>query len=161
MRHFEYRFSLGFQETNVVGNVYFANYFLWQGKCREDFLRRYAPQVLQDFKAGYGLITQECSCVFHEEAFAFQSILIRMGLERLTRTGMSMSFDYYRDDGSEEAESSRSHARDRLTLLAQGRQAALWVSPEHRVALLPDYLYRAIQQFVSAEPVILEPSRID
>lgn len=158
MRHFEYRFSLGFQETNVVGNVYFANYFLWQGKCREEFLRRYAPQVLRDFKAGYGLITQECSCVFHEEAFAFQSILIRMGLERLTRTGMSMSFEYYRDESSEDAEPS---AREQLTLLARGRQAALWVSPEHRVALLPDYLYRAIHQFVSAEPVALEPSRVN
>jgi enediyne core biosynthesis thioesterase len=141
VRHFEYRFSLGFQETNVVGNVYFANYFLWQGKCREDFLRRYAPQVLDDFKAGYGMITQECSCVFQEEAFAFQSILIRMGLERLSRTGMSMTFDYYREAPNGE-----------LTLLAQGRQAALWVNPEHRVALLPPYLYKAIQEFVIPEP---------
>jgi len=157
MRYFDYRFSLGFQETNVVGNVYFANYFLWQGKCREDFLRRYAPEVLGDFKAGYGLITQECSCVFREEAFAFQNILIRMGLERLSRTGMSMSFDYYREEvpaGSEDLRADAVTSSSRLTLLAQGRQAALWVSPEHRVALLPQYLYRAIQDFVTAEPAL-------
>jgi enediyne core biosynthesis thioesterase len=141
MRHFEYRLSLGLQETNVVGNVYFANYFLWQGKCREEFLRRHAPQVLEEFKAGFGMITRECSCVFHQEAFAFQEIVIQMGLERLTRTGMSMTFDYYRQetDGS-------------LTRLAQGRQEAIWVSPEHRVALLPPYLYDAIAQYARAEP---------
>lgn len=140
MRHFEYRLALGLQETNVVGNVYFANYFLWQGKCREEFLRRHAPQVLEEFKAGFGMITRECSCVFHQEAFAFQEIVIRMGLERLTRTGMSMTFDYYRQelDGS-------------LTRLAQGRQEAIWVSPEHRVALLPTYLYDAIAQYATSE----------
>jgi enediyne core biosynthesis thioesterase len=161
MRHFEYRLSLGLQETNVVGNVYFANYFLWQGKCREDFLRRYAPQVLQDFKAGFGLITQECSCVFHEEAFAFQNLVIRMGLERLTRTGMSMVFDYYRENSVDENKPMRGDTRERETLLAQGRQAALWVSPEHRVAMMPEYLYRAIHLFVNAEPTVPERSRLD
>jgi hypothetical protein len=62
-----------------------------------------------------------------------------MALERLTRTGMSMTFDYYRQepDGS-------------LTRLAQGRQEAIWVSPEHRVALLPDYLYEAIAQYAAS-----------
>jgi enediyne core biosynthesis thioesterase len=139
MRHFEYRLTLGLQETNVVGNVYFANYFLWQGKCREEFLRRHAPQVLEEFKAGFGMITKECSCVFHQEAFAFQEIVIQMGLERLTRTGMSMIFDYYRQETA-----------GSLTRLAQGRQEAIWVSPEHRVALLPAYLYEAIAQYAMA-----------
>jgi enediyne biosynthesis thioesterase len=138
VRCFEYRLHVGFQETNVVGNVYFANYFLWQGKCREEFLRRYAPKVLDEFKAGYGMITRECSCVFHEEAFAFNGILIRMGLDQLMRTGMSMTFDYFRVSEPDGAD---------LTLLAQGKQTALWTSPDHRVALLPDYLYEAVRGF--------------
>ena len=75
--------------------------------------------------------------------------------------GMSMVFDYYREDHVDEAALAGDNARERLTLLAQGRQAALWVSPEHRVALLPDYLHRAIQQFVNAEPKLLGPSRLD
>jgi enediyne biosynthesis thioesterase len=136
MRAFEYRTFVGFEETNVVGNVYFANYFVWQGKCREAFLREYAPRVLEDFKAGFGMITKESSCVFHQEAFAFQKILVRMRLEKLTRTMVAMLFDYLReeDDG-------------RATLLAQGRQVAMWVSPEHQIAMLPRYLYKAIDGF--------------
>jgi enediyne biosynthesis thioesterase len=147
VNYFEYRLHIGFQETNVVGNVYFANYFLWQGKCREDFLRRFAPRVVDEFKAGFGMITRDCSCVFHEEAFAFDGILIRMGLDRLMRTGMSMTFDYYR------AADALGQFEPTLTLLAQGRQTTLWTNPEHRVSLLPDYLYEAIQSFARSGTV--------
>src|SRR5882724_9004875 len=119
MEYCEFRTFVGFEETNGVGNVYFSNYFVWQGKCREAFLRRYAPEVLEDFKRGCGMITKECSCVFQNEAFAFEDILIRMSLEKLTRTSVTMVFRYYRERS------------DELELLAQGRQTAMWISPEH------------------------------
>ncbi|VAW99285.1 hypothetical protein MNBD_GAMMA21-2721 [hydrothermal vent metagenome] len=136
MRFFDYRFTVSFEETNVVGNVYFANYFVWQGKCREQYLCEYAPGVLEDFKAGYGLITKGSSCEYHNESFAFQKILIQMSLEKLTRTGMSMLFDYYR----EEEDGQR-------VLLAQGQQSAIWVNPEHKVSMLPKYLYDGINDY--------------
>lgn len=135
MQHFEYRTFVGFEETNVVGNVYFSNYFVWQGKCREAFLRQYAPEVLDDFKKGFGMITKESSCVFHTEAFAFQDLLIQMSQERLSRMAVTMVFDYYRVQD------------DELILLAQGKQTAMWISPDHRLAMLPDYLYNAISAF--------------
>jgi enediyne biosynthesis thioesterase len=136
VRYFETRFAVSFSDTNVVGNVYFANYFLWQGKCREEFLRQYAPQILQDFRAGYGMITKESACVFHHETFAFEEILIRMRLERLTRTAIAMQFDYYRVE-----------AGPLRTLVAEGRQTAMWVNPEHKIAMLPQYLRVAVLQF--------------
>ncbi len=43
MRAFEYHHVVGFEETNLVGNVYYANYIRWQGRCREFFLRERAP----------------------------------------------------------------------------------------------------------------------
>jgi enediyne biosynthesis thioesterase len=137
MQYFEYRTFVGFEETNVVGNVYFSNYFVWQGKCREAFLRKYAPQVLDDFKKGFGMITKESSCVFHNEAFAFQDLLIKMSLDRLSRTAVTMAFDYYRVQD------------DEPVLLAQGKQTAMWITPEHRLGMLPNYLYNAISEFSS------------
>jgi enediyne biosynthesis thioesterase len=136
MRYFEHRLTVGFSDTNVVGNVYFANYFLWQGKCREEFLRQYAPRVLQDFRAGFGMITKESACVFHHETFAFEEILIRMALERLTRTAVSMRFDYF-----------RVQSEPMRTLVAEGRQTAMWVNPQHSIAMFPEYLHAAILQF--------------
>ena len=44
MRAYEYRHVVGFEETNVVGNVYFSRYVSWQGRCRELFLREGIPQ---------------------------------------------------------------------------------------------------------------------
>jgi len=143
VRSFEYRLAVSFAETNLVGNVYFANYFLWQGKCREEFLRLHAPRVLQDFKAGFGMITKECSCVYFQEAFAFQEILIRMTLAELTRTSIEMLFEYFRVD-----------AEPMRTLIAQGRQKAVWVTPQHKATTIPVYLYDAIERFTGGTPQI-------
>jgi enediyne biosynthesis thioesterase len=141
MRAFEYRLAVSFSETNLVGNVYFANYFLWQGKCREEFLRLHAPRVIQDFKAGFGMITKESSCVYHQEAFAFQEILIRMTLAELTRTSIEMLFEYFRVD-----------AEPMRTLIAEGRQKAIWVTPQHTATVIPSYLYEAVERFARGTP---------
>ena len=46
--YYEYRHLVGFEETNLVGNVYYVNYLRWQGRCREMFLLEHAPDVLAD-----------------------------------------------------------------------------------------------------------------
>ena len=33
-QYYEYRHVVGFEETNLVGNVYYVNYVRWQGRCR-------------------------------------------------------------------------------------------------------------------------------
>jgi enediyne core biosynthesis thioesterase len=140
MKVYEHRLRVCFQDTNLVGNVYFAQYFAWQGKCREAFLFDHAPQILDDFKKGNGMITKESSCSFLQEAFAGDRLLIEMSLSGLTRVGMSMNFDYYRTDGP-----------DGRVLLAQGFQSTLWVNPEHRISVMPDYLYEAIGAYAADE----------
>lgn len=140
MKHFEYRLAVSFCDTNVVGNVYFVNYFRWQGLCREEFLRLYAPRVLQDFRSGCGMITQECSCVFHHEAFAFEEIVIRMRLERLSWTSVTMGFEYFRLEST-----------GLRVLVAEGRQSAAWVNAQHKLAMFPRYLHEAISRFAPQE----------
>ncbi|PTA47750.1 hypothetical protein [Micromonospora sp. RP3T] len=41
----EYRHTVGFDETNMVGNVHHVNHLRWQGRCREIFLRRRGPNT--------------------------------------------------------------------------------------------------------------------
>ena len=45
--HYEWHHIITFEETNLVGNVYYANHIRWQGSCREMFLRAHAPEVLE------------------------------------------------------------------------------------------------------------------
>ena len=52
MRYYEYSHRVGFEDTNLVGNVYFVNHLRWQGRCREMFLLEHAPEVLVRMRLG-------------------------------------------------------------------------------------------------------------
>lgn len=104
MISFEYRYQVGFEDTNLVGNVYYVNHLRWQGRCREMFLREKAPEILDDLRNGLALATVRCSCDYLAELEAFDQILIRMRLGGIAQNRMTMLFDYFRvhPDGSEE-----------------------------------------------------------
>lgn len=103
MRAYEHRHMVGFEETNLVGNVYFVNHLRWQGKCREMFLRDHAPGVLDEMAAGLCLITTRCSCEYLRELSAFDEILVRMRLNAMVQNRLTMGFEYSRlRDGGEE-----------------------------------------------------------
>ncbi len=108
--YFELRHVIGLEETNLVGNVYYANYLRWQGRCREMFLREHAPTILRELQQDLKLFTLRCECEFFAELTAFDEIAIRMRLEDLARSQLGFAFDYLRiSDG-------------RADLVARGRQ---------------------------------------
>jgi len=96
MRAFEYQHTVSFEETNLVGNVYYANHVRWQGRCRELFLRRHAPEVLADLARNLSLVTVRVSCEYFAELFAFDEVLIRMRLGGLAQNRVTMAFEYWR-----------------------------------------------------------------
>ncbi len=77
-RYFEYLHTVGFEETNLVGNVYYVNYLRWQGRCREMFLKVRAPDVLADLQDDLKLFTLRVDCEFFAEITAFDEVAIRM-----------------------------------------------------------------------------------
>lgn len=102
MKSYDYRLIVGFQETNLTGNVYFSNHILWQGKCREMFIRDYAPEVLKEIEAGLSLITTYCSCEYFSEIQVFNEIIVRMSLKDFGQSSIHMEFEYWRvADGKE------------------------------------------------------------
>ena len=103
MRTYEYHHVVGFEETNLLGNVYFTNFFSWQGKCREMFLRDHVPNLLNDLRGELYLVTSRSSCDFFAEVFVFDEIVVRMSLVQLSQSRITMGFDYARlRDGREE-----------------------------------------------------------
>lgn len=96
-RSFDLHHVVTFEETNLVGNVYFTNYFLWQGQCREMFLHEHAPQTLASLRAGeLRLVTAHASCDFADEFAAFDPVCVRMSLNRYIPFGLSLNFEYGR-----------------------------------------------------------------
>ncbi|MBG0823466.1 acyl-CoA thioesterase [Planomonospora sp. ID91781] len=135
-KYFEYLHTVGFEETNLVGNVYYVNYLRWQGRCREMFLKTCAPDVLAELQDDLKLFTLHVDCEFFAEVTAFDELSIRMRLVEMTQTQLEFSFDYVRlgADGGE-------------TLVGRGRQrVACMRGPNNRTvpARVPESLVRAL-----------------
>lgn len=101
-RAYEYRHIVLFQDTNLVGNVYFANHVAWQGACREHFLRDHAPEVVEQLRAGLSLVTLSCQCEYFAELVAFDEVVIRMTLADSVQNRIDLGFDYIRLRGGEQ-----------------------------------------------------------
>lgn len=140
--YYEYRHIVSFEETNLVGNVYYVNYLRWQGRCREMFLLEHAPDVLADLRADLKLFTLKSECEYLAEITAFAELSIRMRLEELTQTQIAFAFDYvHLHDGMEE-------------LIARGKQRiACMRGPNGQTspARVPDSLRKALEGY-SAQP---------
>ena len=93
-RAYEYRHIVGFEETNLVGNVYYTNHLSWQGRVREMFLRDHAPDVLAELSRGLALATLRVSCEYFSELHAFDEVIIRMRLGELLQNRITMLFEY-------------------------------------------------------------------
>jgi len=137
--YYEYRHTVGFEETNIVGNVYYVNYLRWQGRCREMFLKEKAPDVLADLQDDLKLFTLKVDCEFFAEITAFSELSIRMRLNDLAQTQVEFSFDYVRldPDGSE-------------VLVARGRQRiACMRGPNTRTVptRVPEPLAKALEPY--------------
>src|ERR1700754_1269590 len=96
--YYELRHTVGFEETNLVGNVYYVNYLRWQGRCREMFLKEGAPEVLAELLEDLKLFTLRVACEFFAEITAFDELAIRMRLVELAQTQLEFGFDYVRLD---------------------------------------------------------------
>ncbi len=142
-QYYEYRHVVGFEETNLVGNVYYVNYVRWQGRCREMFLLEHAPTVLDELRDDLKLFTVSAECEYLSEATAFDELAIRMRLEELTQTQIAFAFDYVRlRDGREE-------------LIARGRQRIACMrgaSGSTAPARIPEQLRRALEGYAIRAP---------
>lgn len=140
-RYYEYRHVVGFEETNLVGNVYYVNYLRWQGRCREMFLKLHARDVLVELQDDLKLFTLKVDCEFFAEITAFDELSIRMSLSELAQTQLEFTFDYVllHSDGER--------------LVARGRQrVACMRGPNGRTvpARVPESLTRALEPYGAA-----------
>lgn len=96
MKRFDYHHLVTFEDTNLVGNVYFTRYFSWQGRCRELFLREHAPTVLDELSADLALVTLHCTCDFFDELRVSDEVVVSMSLTGTQQNRVSVGFDYAR-----------------------------------------------------------------
>lgn len=128
-KFFEHRHVVTFQDTNMVGNVYFSNYFKLMGETREIVMIDHYPEMVDDLKLGFGMATEFAHIDFKKEAFLFDIILVKMSIEELSRTRIQFGFEFINEKTG--------------VLLATGQQAVIWMNQQHRPSIMPDKLFEA------------------
>lgn len=137
-RAYEYRHIIGFEETNLVGNVYYVNHLRWQGRCREMFLRDHCPSVLDRLSGDLVLATLRCSCEYLAELAAFDELTVRMRLGGIVQNRIALEFEYVRTSGPGEETVARGQ-QEVACLVRQGKRAAPTPIPDELVAALRPY----------------------
>jgi enediyne biosynthesis thioesterase len=138
MLAYEYQHIVGFEETNLVGNVYYVNHLRWQGRCREMFLRDHAPEVLTELEHGLALVTVRCSCEYMAELLAFDQVTVRMYLGGVTQNRITLLFEYWR----------RGELAQELIARGEQQVACMRRKEEKMVPTpVPTALYEALQPY--------------
>lgn len=143
-RAYEYHHVVGFEETNLLGNVYYVNHVRWQGRCRELFLREHAPDVLNALSKNLRLVTTRCSCDYHAELAAFDQVTIRMRLGEMAQNRLTLLFEYI----VRKNEATQPHAPEEL--VATGEQQVACMREENGKlvpAPIPESLIEALRPY--------------
>jgi enediyne polyketide synthase len=88
-------FETSLEDANLVGNLYFANYYAWQGRLRDRFFHELARKA-----GGAAAVKGEPRCTFckveHlQEAMPFEEVQVKMHLRAVHERGVRLAFDYF------------------------------------------------------------------
>lgn len=104
-----------YDDTNSVGNIYFANYFRWVGKCRELFFSICMPQFSLKTTDFY-VLTKSFTHDFRREAAEFEPITVRLKIANHNRKFVTLAHEIH----------SKNHG-----LLGRGEQSLMFVDTQH------------------------------
>lgn len=97
----EKEFHTSQKDSNLVGNVYFSNYFVWQAEVRNDFIIKYLPAL--KVTSDHGIpVCINTEMTYLRENMPFDIVVVTMALRELRKNGLRLVFEYFKklDDGS-------------------------------------------------------------
>lgn len=110
-------FQTTLEESNLIGNVYYGNYFIWQGRTLDLFLYSVAPQYLRVSNPAGEMICLYTKMDYLREAMPFDKIRVLLYVQSVSECGAAFNFEFFREqpDGSSEK-------------LHVGQQEVVWVT---------------------------------
>ncbi len=122
-----------YQDTNSVGNVYFAQYGMWVGKTRELFFNHAIPSFNLSDTSWY-VLTRSYEHKFLQESKEFERIFIKIRVAGFNRKFVTMEHQIY--DGAQK-------------LLGKGKQVLLFVSSKnYSIIDIPTECYKAFLPYI-------------
>jgi len=130
---FVHTFTATYQDTNSVGNVYFAQYALWVGKTRELFFNAVLPSF--DLRnTPWLILTRAFEHKFLKETQEFEQIEVKIRVADFNRKFVTLEHQVF--DSAKQ-------------LLGKGKQVLLFVSSkDYRILDIPGECHKAFLPFI-------------
>ncbi|MGD9365064.1 MAG: SDR family NAD(P)-dependent oxidoreductase [Desulfobacteraceae bacterium] len=140
-------FETALPQANVVGNVYYANYYEWQGSIRDRFFYELIPDHFSGIGEKGELLCLHSRVDHLREAMPFDRIVVTMALKALSASRASFAFEYYRLDQA-----------GRRIKLATGSQDTAWIRRDKDgqpvAEPFPTVVHQAFEQAIADNPVL-------
>ncbi|MFT5083239.1 MAG: enediyne biosynthesis thioesterase [Lentisphaeria bacterium] len=126
---FTTQFLTSLKHSNATQNVYFANYFEWQGQARELW---FVECIAADFLADAGVfVTSNAHNNFFREAFPFETVECRVNVFNIKKCSFSIHFNFLIDG----------------EISAEGYQNIAFTSHDKKIKALPREILDKIRQY--------------
>lgn len=130
---FVHQFIPTYQDTNSVGNVYFAMYLMWVGKTRELFFN-YAIPGFDPKTSSYLILTRGIEHKFQKEIKEFDEVTIQIRIADYNRKFVTLEHRILTKDGE---------------LVGKGKQGLMFVDSKNYALIdLPHEVQEAFLPFV-------------
>lgn len=130
---FVHSFMPTYQDTNSVGNVYFAQYGMWVGKTRELFFNHALPNFDIETTDWY-VLTRSYEHKFIHETKEFDKTTIKIRISNVNRKFVTMEHEIFDSTGK---------------VLGKGKQVLLFVkSCDYSITDIPKDCYKAFLPYL-------------
>jgi enediyne polyketide synthase len=138
------RFETSLEESNLVGNIYFSNYTTWQGRVRDQFFYKLAPELYRGTGEHGEWIALNSRIQHLREAMPFDTIEVQMSLLKRYQYGAKLLFEYYKLDENGQKQK-----------LAFGEQDILWIKRDEQGNPIPSVLPEVFERNLAKVPAEL------
>lgn len=90
-------FETTLEDSNLVGNLYFAHYYQWQSKTKDMYLYKILSKYFNNSpNPEYDLFYSRAEVKHLREAMPFDKITVRMAIRSIHTKGIKFYFEYYK-----------------------------------------------------------------
>lgn len=139
---FEKHIETSLDHSNIVGNIYFANYYAWQGMVRDHYFYRIIPEYFHGIGEKGELLCLQTHVQHLREAMPFDIIMVTMALKLLKKYSVIFHFEYFKQEPDGDK-----------TKLAFGEQENAWVVRDTNGKPVPSkFPHAVLEKFKDAIP---------
>lgn len=113
-------FKTSLEDSNLVGNVYYGNYFIWQGRVRDLYVNSISNEYLRGIGDVGEIVCTHSRLNYLRDAMPFDEIVVDLSVRTVYECGADLEFQYYRllKNGDKEK-------------LAIGQQTIVWLNHDN------------------------------